>query len=93
MTFNRVEGATFLPMTGLWFELPTVKNDDVRRVFGSGLASQDRMKYSQSIVIEHAETGTRYSLYKSYGVWRVGGSKNCSEEVAIAIKRILGVSE
>ena len=61
--------------TGLWKELPEVTNDQVRRAFGTGLASQDKEKYSESIIIQSNETGIVYTLYKRFGEWRVGAGR------------------
>lgn len=61
--------------TSLWKELPGVTNDQVRRAFGTGLANQDREKYSESIIVQSQDTGIVYTLYKSYGEWRVGAGK------------------
>lgn len=87
----------YLP-TGLWFTLPTVTNAMVRAKFGTGMASQDREKYSDSIQIKSDMTGVKYSLYKCYGVWRVGrvaGTGNATQEAfdRAEIHKFFGVQE
>jgi hypothetical protein len=87
----------YLP-TGLWFELPTVTNAMVRAKFGTGLVSQDLEKYSDSIQIKSDMTGVKYSMYKCYGVWRVGkvtGLGNATQEAfdRAEIHKFFGVQE
>ena len=87
----------YLP-TGLWFELPTVTNAMVRAKFGTGLVSQDLEKYSDSIQIKSDMTGVKYSMYKCYGVWRVGrvaGLGNDTQEAfdRAEIHKLFGVEE
>lgn len=76
--FRRVkqcEAPAMFPLgSSLWFVLPQATNERVRRAFGTGLAGQDRVKYSESIFIRSSHTGIHYTLYKSYGVWRVGAA-------------------
>ena len=69
--FVRVKGES-LDFSSLWFELPGLTNSKVEELFGTGLARQDREKYSDSILIRSEMTNNLYSLYKCYGVWRVG---------------------
>jgi hypothetical protein len=69
--FVRVKGKN-LDLSSLWFELPGLTNSKVKELFGTGLASQDREKYSDSILIRSEMTNNLYSLYKCYGEWRVG---------------------
>lgn len=73
--------------TGLWFTLPTVTNAMVKAKFGTGLASQDREKYSDTIQIQSEMTGIKYSLYKSYGVWRVGRESHVGNAVQMIFDR------
>ena len=87
----------YLP-TGLWFELPTVTNAMVKAKFGTGLAGQDLEKYSDSIQIKSDMTGVKYSMYKCYGVWRVGkvtGLGNDTQEAfdRAEIHKLFGVEE
>jgi len=87
----------YLP-TGLWFTLPTVTNAMVRAKFGTGLVSQDLEKYSDSIQIKSDMTGVKYSMYKCYGVWRVGkvtGLGNDTQEAfdRAEIHKLFGVEE
>ena len=87
----------YLP-TGLWFELPTVTNAMVRAKFGTGLVSQDLEKYSDSIQIKSHMTGVKYSMYKCYGIWRVGkvtGLGNDTQEAfdRAEIHKLFGVEE
>lgn len=84
--------------TGLWFTLPTVTNAMVKAKFGTGLASQDLEKYSDSIQIISEMTGVKYSMYKSYGVWRVGRESHVGNAVQTAfdraeIHKLFGVKE
>ena len=84
--------------TGLWFTLPTVTNAMVRAKFGTGLVSQDLEKYSDSIQIQSEMTGVKYSMYKCYGVWRVGrvaGLGNATQEAfdRAEIHKLFGVEE
>jgi hypothetical protein len=76
--FKRIRNADhtrlFPDGDSLWFELYGVTNEQVRKLFGSGLANQDKCKYSTSLYIRSELTGRPYTLYKSYGVWRVGAS-------------------
>ena len=73
--------------TGLWFTLPTVTNAMVKAKFGTGLASQDLEKYSDSIQIISEMTGVKYSMYKCYGVWRVGRESHVGNAVQTAFDR------
>ena len=87
----------YLP-TGLWFTLPTVTNAMVRAKFGTGLVSQDLEKYSDSIQIKSDMTGVKYSMYKCYGIWRVGkvtGLGNDTQEAfdRAEIHKLFGVEE
>ena len=87
----------YLP-TGLWFTLSTVTNAMVRAKFGTGLVSQDLEKYSDSIQIKSDMTGVKYSMYKCYGVWRVGrvaGLGNDTQEAfdRAEIHKLFGVEE
>ncbi len=84
--------------TGLWFTLPTVSNAMVKAKFGIGLAGQDLEKYSDSIQIKSDMTGVKYSMYKCYGVWRVGrvaGLGNATQEAfdRNEIHKLFGVEE
>ena len=84
--------------TGLWFTLPTVTNAMVKAKFGTGLASQDLEKYSDSIQIISEMTGVKYSMYKCYGVWRVGRESHVGNAVQTAfdraeIHKLFGVKE
>ena len=84
--------------TGLWFTLPTVTNAMVKAKFGTGLASQDLEKYSDSIQIISEMTGVKYSMYKCYGVWRVGRESHVGNAVQTAfdraeIHKLFGVEE
>ena len=73
--------------TGLWFTLPTVTNAMVKAKFGTGMASQDLEKYSDSIQIISEMTGIKYNLYKCYGVWRVGRESHVGNAVQTAFDR------
>ena len=84
--------------TGLWFTLPTVTNAMVKAKFGTGMASQDLEKYSDSIQIISEMTGVKYSMYKCYGVWRVGRESHVGNAVQTAfdraeIHKLFGVKE
>jgi hypothetical protein len=72
--FSRVKNKSYLVRSSLWFVLPELTNDRVRKLFGTGMADQDKAKYSKSIVIKSLITGNLYTLYKSYGIWRVGAN-------------------
>jgi hypothetical protein len=58
--------------SSLWFVLSDVTDVDVDRVFGISFPDENDEKYSSTFVIESEATNARYTLYKSYGVWRVG---------------------
>lgn len=77
--FKRVKNVSraqaFPDGSSLWFVLENVTNAQVRKRFGTGLASQDKVKYSESIVIQSNATKQYYTLYKCYGVWRVGAGR------------------
>jgi hypothetical protein len=53
--------------------LPHVTDAMVQRVFGISYPDQNEEKYSDAFVVESAESGFRYTLYKSHGQWRIGG--------------------
>lgn len=53
--------------------LPGVTDSMVQRVFGISYPEQNEDKYSDAFVVQSARTKFRYTLYKSYGQWRVGG--------------------
>ncbi len=75
MTAKRFTKAPQLAHAGgtyLWFELPNITNKDVKRVLGSGLSGQDKVKYSTRLYFIDTQTNRLYSLYKCYGVWRCG---------------------
>ncbi len=59
-------------------ELPDVTDHHVEKTFGhgAGMKGQNKEKYSKSIVVHDRKQGHSYTLYKSYGAWRVGGYKN-----------------
>ena len=73
--FVRLKGKN-LEFSSLWFTLPELRNAKVKELFGTGMASQDREKYSDSIVIRSEMTNNLYSLYKCYGTWRIGKMAN-----------------
>lgn len=73
--FSRVKKKSFLAGSFLWFVMVNCTNEKCRKLFGTGLSQEDNAKYSKSIVIKSLVTGNEYSLYKSYGVWRVGADK------------------
>ena len=75
--FRRVEKAA--AAGGLWFVLEALDNATVKKHFGTGFASQDRLKYSDTLYIQSLLTGVTYSLYKSYGVWRIGRAGAANE--------------
>lgn len=71
--------------TSLWFVLENVTNEQVRDYFGDGFEDEDNEKYSNSHVFQSLSTNCVYSLYKSYGVWRVGGGvrKHIDDELEL----------
>ncbi len=72
MEFKRVKKVAPELHSGssLWFELPEATNQKMCALFGTGLSTEDRIKYSRSIAVQYY--GYVYFFYKSYGVWRVG---------------------
>jgi len=70
--FTRIKKLKFLNGSSLWLTLPDATNEQMREMFGTGFALQDKEKYSDSIIVQSEMTGLLYSLYKNYGVWRVG---------------------
>ena len=73
--------------TSLWFELPGVTDEAVRALFGEGLESQNKDKYSTTMVIVSTATNKRYVLYKSYGQWRVGAAGGNHEDKLALLAR------
>jgi len=69
--FKRIDSAN-ISGSSLWFELPNATNKQMKELFGTGFASQDNQKYSDTILIQSEMTGLQYTLYKCFGVWRVG---------------------
>ena len=71
----------------LLFEMPDVTGSQVKKAFGTGLASQRKEKYSDCVCVKHIDTGFVYRLYMCYGEWRVGyidGFKDNSTYLMIA---------
>lgn len=79
--------------TGLYKTLPGVTDDQVERAFGEAFRNQNDEKYSDSIIIKSNETGVLYTLYKSYGNWRVGGKKDACESDFELLIEALGFPE
>lgn len=65
--------------TSLYKTLPGVTDEAVRNAFGEAFENQNDEKYSDSLICKSAETGILYTLYKSYGNWRIGAGRNASE--------------
>ena len=65
--------------TGLYKTLPGVTDEAVRIAFGEGFEDQNEEKYSDSIILISNETGVLYTLYKSYGNWRIGAKNDACE--------------
>lgn len=61
--------------TSLWFVLENATNEQVREYFGDGFEDEDNEKYSSTHVFQSLSTNCVYTLYKKYGVWRVGGGE------------------
>jgi len=87
--WKKMAGTLFPIDNSLWFELPAVTNDQVRVHFRTGLVGQDKVKYSKSIIIRSLATGNFYTLYKSYGQWRVGASDR-SDIDRMSLMHLLG---
>ena len=65
--------------TGLYKTLPSVTDEAVRNAFDEGFEDQNEEKYSDSIIVKSNETGVLYTLYKSYGNWRIGAKNDACE--------------
>lgn len=65
--------------TGLYKTLPGVSDEAVRNAFGEAFEEQNEEKYSDSIILISNETGILYTLYKSYGNWRIGAKNDACE--------------
>jgi len=65
--------------TGLYKTLPGVTDDQIEKAFGEAFRDQNDEKYSDSLIIKSAETGIFYTLYKSYGNWRIG-ARRCNDQ-------------
>lgn len=63
-----------LPMSGLAMELPGMTCEHMSKIFGygAGKSMQNRDKYSDSLIIVNKATDEIFSLYMSYGEWRIG---------------------
>ena len=62
--------------TSLMLELAPRQELDkaILQAFGPHKAhEQSRIKYSRTIALEHQPSGQIYTLYRSFGVWRIGG--------------------
>ena len=79
--------------TGLYKTLPGVTDDQIEKAFGEAFRNQNDEKYSDSLIIKSNETGVLYTLYKSYGNWRVGAGRNASEQDFELIIEALGFPE
>ena len=75
--------------TSLWFELRNCTNEKARQHFMSGLVGQDKMKYSKSLTIKSLITNNYYTLYKSFGIWRVGAGDFRPEVDRVALETLL----
>ena len=60
----------------LAMELPDFTDADIELLLGKGTAMklQNKLKYSNTILIADVEGDNFYTLYKSYGRWRIGAS-------------------
>ena len=65
--------------TSLWKTLPGVTNEQVREAFGEAFEHQDGEKYSDSLIVQSKATGILYTVYKSYGNWRIGAGRDANE--------------
>ena len=65
--------------TSLWKTLPGVTNEQIRDAFGEAFEHQDGEKYSDSLIVQSKATGILYTVYKSYGNWRIGAGFDASE--------------
>ena len=79
--------------TGLYKTLPGVTDDQIEKAFGEAFRNQNDEKYSDSLIIKSEETGILYTVYKSYGNWRVGAGRNASEQDFELIIEALGFPE
>ncbi len=89
MEFKRVKSVDPMLRCGssLWFELPEATNQKMRKLFGTGLSTEDKVKYSRSIAVQYY--GFVYFFYKCYGQWRVGAHDlSRRPEVAEKIKAL-----
>ena len=75
-----LNNTTNISGTSLITELPFLTCDRMIKLFGrgAGMNIQRRHKYSNSIVVQNERTGECFSLYMSFGVWRIGGRDTSS---------------
>lgn len=78
MDFTRDDKAD---INGTYFLMEiTAYGAKIKELFGDfpGLLQQ-RAKYSSSVTVRHVPTGEIYTLYMSFGRWRIGGRREtCS---------------
>lgn len=76
-----------LKMSSLLMELPKVKTKQVEALVGPLKNKSDfskANKYScRSIVVEDVTNGEKFSIYTSYGRWRIGGYEWTSSGFAL----------
>lgn len=74
--------------TGLWKTLPGVTNEQIKNAFGEAFENQDGEKYSDSLIVQSNATGIIYSVYKSYGNWRIGAGRASEEDFELFIEAL-----
>jgi len=74
--FSRVKNSNY--RGSLVKEMPDVTDHHMEAAFGhgAGMKSQNKEKYSKDVVVHDKKQGHMYTVYKSYGVWRIGGDKS-----------------
>jgi len=74
--------------TSLYKTLPGVTDDQVESAFGEAFRNQNDEKYSDSLIIKSEETGILYTVYKSYGNWRVGAGQASEQDFELIIEAL-----
>ena len=63
----------------LMFEIEA-SHEQIRTKLGTSLSSERKRDYSSSIYVRHIDTGFIFSVYMSYGHWRIGAVDTCRRE-------------
>ena len=70
--FTTVPGHVAMFGGGLLFEMKEAKPETIKRFLGTSMRTQRKRKYSDSVYVRHNDTGFMYSVYMSFGEWRIG---------------------